>query len=70
MADELERWHQTDAADGFVLMGTNSLQQFLGEIVPWLERKGIFDARPELTTFRSRLGLPEVSVGAEARVAA
>ena len=65
VADELERWHQAGAADGFVLMGTNSLAEFLGEIVPRLERKGSYDARPDLTTFRSRLGLPEVHVAAE-----
>jgi N-acetyl-S-(2-succino)cysteine monooxygenase len=69
VADELERWYRADAADGFVLMGTNSLAEFLGEIVPRLEHKGIFDARPDLTTFRSRLGLPEVPVGAESLVA-
>ena len=60
VADELERWHAADAADGFVLMGTNSLQEFLDEIVPRLEAKGIYDRRPDLTTFRSRLDLPEV----------
>ena len=68
VADELERWYRNDAADGFVLMGTNSLDEFLGEIIPRLERKGIYDASPELTTFRDRLGLPE-SASAPAAVA-
>jgi alkanesulfonate monooxygenase SsuD/methylene tetrahydromethanopterin reductase-like flavin-dependent oxidoreductase (luciferase family) len=70
VADELERWYRADAADGFVLMGTNSLEDFLGEVVPRLEHKGIFDARPDLTTFRSRLGLPRVPAAAESAVAA
>ena len=70
VADELERWYRTDAADGFVLMGTNSLAEFLGEVVPRLERKGIYDRRPDLTTFRSRLGLPEIPVAAEGSAAA
>jgi FMN-dependent oxidoreductase (nitrilotriacetate monooxygenase family) len=70
VAGELERWYRADAADGFVLMGTNSLAEFLGEIVPRLEQKEIFDSRPDLTTFRGRLGLPEVPVGAGSLVAA
>jgi alkanesulfonate monooxygenase SsuD/methylene tetrahydromethanopterin reductase-like flavin-dependent oxidoreductase (luciferase family) len=69
VADELVQWHRAGAADGFVLMGTNSLDEFLAEIVPRLERKGSYEARPDLTTFRSRLGLPEIPVGAESLVA-
>lgn len=63
IADELERWYRRDAADAFVLMGTNSLEEFLGEVIPRLERKGIYDRRPDVTTFRERLGLPEVTAG-------
>jgi len=69
VADELERWYRAGAADGFVLMGTNSLDAFLAEVVPRLERKGIYDRRPGLTTFRSRLGLPEVPVVTESLAA-
>jgi FMN-dependent oxidoreductase (nitrilotriacetate monooxygenase family) len=65
VADELERWHRAGVADGFVLMGTSSLEQFIGEVVPRLERKGIYRRRPELTTFRDRLGLPTPGVAAE-----
>jgi N-acetyl-S-(2-succino)cysteine monooxygenase len=66
VADELERWHRAGVADGFVLMGTSSLETFIGEVVPRLERKGIYRKRPDLTTFRDRLGLPTVDVAAEA----
>jgi N-acetyl-S-(2-succino)cysteine monooxygenase len=65
VADELERWHRAGVADGFVLMGTSSLEQFIDEVVPRLERKGIYRKRPELKTFRDRLGLPPVGVAAE-----
>jgi hypothetical protein len=57
-------------ADGFVLMGTDSLDEFVTEVVPRLERKGIYDRRPDLTTFRSRLGQPAVPVSAESLAAA
>jgi hypothetical protein len=46
-------------------MGTNSLEKFIGEVISRLERKGIFHRRPELTTFRDRLGLPAVGAAAE-----
>lgn len=65
VADELGRWQAAGAADGFVLMGTSSLDKFLGEVVPRLERKGIYHKRPELATFRERLGLPAVGALAE-----
>jgi hypothetical protein len=51
-------------------MGTNSLDEFLTEVVPRLERKGIYDRRPDLTTFRSRLGQPAVPVSPESLAAA
>jgi hypothetical protein len=65
VADEIERWHAAGVADGFVLMGTSSLELFISEVIPRLERKGIYRTRPELTTFRDRLGLPAVGVAAE-----
>jgi N-acetyl-S-(2-succino)cysteine monooxygenase len=65
VVDELERWHRAGVADGFVLMGTSSLEKFIGEVVPRLERKGLYRKRPELTTFRDRLGLHPVGVAAE-----
>ncbi len=72
VAQELERWYREGAADGFVLMGTNSLQEFIDEIVPRLESRGVFSASPELTTFRDRLRLPAASITepAEAALAA
>ena len=61
VADDLEEWFETGAADGFVLMFDAlpaGLQDFVDLVVPELQRRGIFrrsyDDDPRL---RSRLGL-------------
>lgn len=60
IADDFEHWFRAGAADGFNIMFpdlTGSLDRFVGEVVPELQRRGLFRTAYEGTTLRDRLGL-------------
>ena len=76
LADELEEWFMTGAADGFNIMPAvlpDGLDDFVGMVVPELQRRGLFRTEYEGRTLRENLGLRRPARGAtrdEARHAA
>ena len=61
VADDIERWFQAGAADGFNLMPgllPSGLQDFVDQVVPLLQKRGIFRTDYEGRTLREHLGLP------------
>jgi N-acetyl-S-(2-succino)cysteine monooxygenase len=60
IADELERWFENEAADGFNIMPPilpESLHTVIELLVPELQRRGLFRTTYEGTTLRDNLGL-------------
>ncbi len=60
-ADDLQRWHAADAADGFTLMPPlvpTQLDMLADELVPLLRRRGLFREGYESSTLRGHYGLP------------
>ncbi|ORA39919.1 NtaA/DmoA family FMN-dependent monooxygenase [Mycobacterium aquaticum] len=60
IADEIEEWFSTAAADGFVLRDTGLPGQtklFVEQVVPVLRKRGLFRHEYTGTTLRSHLGL-------------
>lgn len=60
LADEMESWFRTGAADGFNLnmdAFPSGLELFVGHVVPELQRRGLFRREYEGTTLRDHLGL-------------
>jgi alkanesulfonate monooxygenase SsuD/methylene tetrahydromethanopterin reductase-like flavin-dependent oxidoreductase (luciferase family) len=60
VANELERWFEGRAADGFILMVTvpSDLARFVDGVLPLLRERGIFRSEYESDTLRGNLGLP------------
>jgi len=61
VADQMQAWFEEGAADGFNLMPPTlpgGLDDVLQQVVPALQRRGLFRTRYEGTTLRSHLGLP------------
>jgi alkanesulfonate monooxygenase len=61
IADKMEEWLFTGAADGFNLMFhtvPSGLEEFVDQVVPELQARGIFRREYEGTTLREHLGLP------------
>ena len=61
IADDLEEWFSTGAADGFNIMPPmfpESLRDFATGVVPELQRRGLFRREYEGNTLRANLGLP------------
>jgi FMN-dependent oxidoreductase (nitrilotriacetate monooxygenase family) len=61
IADEMEEWLATGAADGFTVMFPylpGGLDDFVGRVVPELQRRGLFRREYEGRTLRDHLGLP------------
>ncbi len=61
IADEMEAWLVTDACDGFIVMFSSlpeGLDAFAGQVVPELQRRGLFRTEYEGVTLRENLGLP------------
>lgn len=59
IADEIERWYRTGAADGFNLMPPmypHGFSDFVDHVVPELQRRGLFRREYEATTLRGHLG--------------
>ncbi|MEE6164258.1 MULTISPECIES: NtaA/DmoA family FMN-dependent monooxygenase [unclassified Mycolicibacterium] len=60
IADEIEEWFSTAAADGFVLRDTGlpgQAELFVEQVVPVLRKRGLFRHEYTGTTLRSHLGL-------------
>lgn len=61
IADQMEEWFTSEAADGFNIMPQSlpgSLTDFVELVVPELQRRGLFREEYAGTTLRSHLGLP------------
>ncbi len=61
IADKMEEWLHSDACDGFNIMFPTvpqGLDEFVDQVVPELQRRGIFRREYEGTTLRENLGLP------------
>ncbi|WP_442322872.1 LLM class flavin-dependent oxidoreductase [Cernens ardua] len=61
IADEMQAWLEERASDGFNIMFPwlpGGLDEFVDNVVPELQRRGIFRREYEGTTLRENLGLP------------
>jgi FMN-dependent oxidoreductase (nitrilotriacetate monooxygenase family) len=61
IADEMEKWLETEASDGFTVMFPylpGGLDDFVERVVPELQRRGWFRRDYEGATLREHLGLP------------
>ena len=61
VADTMEEWFTTDAADGFIVQPPllpAGAESFVRLVVPELQRRGLFRTEYEGTTLRENLGLP------------
>jgi alkanesulfonate monooxygenase len=61
VADEMEEWLMTSASDGFTIQFPylpGSLDEFCTQLVPELQRRGLFRREYEGRTLRENLGLP------------
>lgn len=61
VADDLELWFRAGAADGFNVMPDaiqGGAEPFLEEVVPILQRRGLFRTEYEGSTLREHFGLP------------
>lgn len=62
VAAEIERWFTERAADGFNVnfdIFPSGLEQIADQLVPELQRRGIFRTEYEFTTLRGHYGLPQ-----------
>lgn len=60
IADEFEKWFTGDAADGFNVMPTHfpgGFDAFVDEVVPILQRRGLYRSDYSGTTLRDHLGI-------------
>jgi len=61
IADMIQEWMEADAADGFNITFANdedSLEIFVDEVIPELQRRGLFQTEYRGKTLRENLGLP------------
>jgi FMN-dependent oxidoreductase (nitrilotriacetate monooxygenase family) len=61
IADQMEEWLETEGSDGFTVMFPylpGGLEDFVAQVVPELQRRGLFRREYEGTTLRDHLGLP------------
>jgi FMN-dependent oxidoreductase (nitrilotriacetate monooxygenase family) len=62
VADDIEHWFTTGAADGFnlkPLIAPQSIETFVEHVVPLLQAKGIYRREYTATTLRGHYGLPD-----------
>ena len=60
IADSLEHWYRSGAADGFNILTPTlpaDFELFVGEVVPELQRRGLFRTEYEGRTLRENLGM-------------
>ena len=70
IADELEHWFTTGAADGFNIMAPTlpyDLQDFVALVIPEVQRRGLFRTAYQGRTLREHLGLPRPAHPAQLR---
>jgi FMN-dependent oxidoreductase (nitrilotriacetate monooxygenase family) len=70
IADQLEHWFTTGAADGFNVMAPTlpyDLQDFVALVIPELQRRGLFRTAYTGRTLREHLGLPRPAHPAQLR---
>jgi FMN-dependent oxidoreductase (nitrilotriacetate monooxygenase family) len=61
IADEMEEWLETEASDGFTIQFPwlpGGLDDFVDQVIPELQRRGLFRKEYEGKTLRENLGLP------------
>ncbi|RKP57665.1 LLM class flavin-dependent oxidoreductase [Pararobbsia silviterrae] len=60
VADELQRWFESRATDGFIVGGgtPTAFSEFVEHVVPILQRRGLYRRDYEGRTLRDHLGLP------------
>ncbi|RDJ23130.1 FMN-dependent monooxygenase [Bosea caraganae] len=66
IADEIQTWFETGAADGFNVMPpwlTGGFDAFVAEVVPILRKRGLFREEYSGTTLRDHYGLPRPESG-------
>ena len=62
IADDMEAWHTAGAADGFNIMYMtypSGLDEFIAEVIPVLQSRGLFRTKYAGPTLRENLGLPQ-----------
>jgi len=72
LADDIERWFTAGAADGFNIMPAvlpAGLEAFVEQVVPILQRRGLFHEEYEAATLRGSYGLPVPASTAAASLA-
>ncbi len=59
IADRMEEWVKREATDGFLLFETvpNGLADFVEQVIPILQERGLFRTEYESSTLRGHLGL-------------
>ncbi len=61
IADRMEQWLEEEGSDGFNILFSHvpgGLDEFVGRVIPALQRRGIFRREYEGKTLRENLGLP------------
>lgn len=61
IADEMDRYVQADACDGFILvphLTPHGLDEFVDQVVPILQERGLYRTAYEGETLRENLGIP------------
>jgi len=60
IADLIQEWFEERGADGFIVGSSvpNSLNDFVDQVVPLLQERGLFRTEYEADTLRGNLGLP------------
>lgn len=60
VADEIQKWFETGAADGFILAANEEgdFEEFVDLVVPILQQRGLFRTEYDSETFRGNLNLP------------
>src|SRR3984885_7130393 len=61
IADEMEEWLETEGSDGFTIMFPylpGGLDDFVNQVIPELQQRGLFRREYEGRTLRGNLGLP------------
>jgi alkanesulfonate monooxygenase SsuD/methylene tetrahydromethanopterin reductase-like flavin-dependent oxidoreductase (luciferase family) len=60
VADQMQEWFEGDACDGFVIAATHvpgAYEDVVRDVVPELQRRGLFRTGYEGTTLRDHLGI-------------
>jgi alkanesulfonate monooxygenase SsuD/methylene tetrahydromethanopterin reductase-like flavin-dependent oxidoreductase (luciferase family) len=60
IADQIEQWWRNEGADGFNLMPPslpNGIRDFVEQVIPVLQKRGLFRQEYEHATLRGHLGL-------------